>query len=176
MREVEMETWDAIRSRRNVRSYRAEAVASEDLDRILEAARRTPSAGNQQSWDFVVCTDRDQLTQLARVWRGAGHVAGSAATIALVAPVPGDARARDLIQYDLGQATMSIMLAAADLGIGSAHAAVADQELARHLLGFPEDRFCACLVTLGVPADRPLTPIERPDRRPLTDVVHRDRW
>jgi nitroreductase len=171
-----METWDAIRSRRNVRSYRAEAVAPGDLDRILEAARRTPSAGNQQAWDFVVCTDRDQLTQLAKVWRGAGHVAGSAATIALVAPVPGDARARDLIQYDLGQATMSIMLAAADLGIGSAHAAVADQELARHLLGFPEDRFCAWLITLGVPADRPLTPVERPNRRPLGDVVHHNHW
>ena len=39
--------------------------------------------------------------------------------------------------------------AAADLGIGSAHAGVYDQELARRLLGFPEDRFCALLVSLG---------------------------
>jgi hypothetical protein len=46
---------------------------------------------------------------------------------------------------------MSIMLAAADLGIGSAHAAVSDQELARWLLRLPEDRFCAWLITLGVP-------------------------
>jgi len=111
-----VETWDAIRARRNVRSYGKEAIAPEDLDRILEAARRTPSAGNQQAWDFVVCTDPEQLAQLARVWRSAGHVAGSAATIALVAPNPGDARSRDLIQYNLGPATMSIMVAAADLG------------------------------------------------------------
>jgi nitroreductase len=171
-----METWDAIRSRRNVRSYGEEPILPEDLDQILEAGRRTPSAGNQQAWDFIVCTDREQLAQLARVWRAAGHVARSAATIALVAPVPDDARARDLIQYDLGQATMSIMLAAADLGIGSAHAAVSDQELARSLLGFPEDRFCAWLITLGVPADRPLTPIERPNRRPFGEVVHRGHW
>ena len=171
-----METWDAIRSRRNVRSYAKEAIASRDLDQILEAARRTPSAGNQQPWDFVVCTDPEQLAQLARVWRSAGHVAGSVATVALVAPVPNDARSRDLVQYDLGQATMSIMLAAADLGVGSAHSSVADQALARRLLGFPEDRFCAWLVSLGVPADRPLRPIERPNRRPFTDVVHRGRW
>ena len=98
-----METWDAIRSRRNVRSYGEEAIAPEDLDRILEAARRTPSAGNQQAWDFVVCTDPERLTQLARVSRSAGHVAGSAAAIALIAPNPGDARSRDLIQYDLGR-------------------------------------------------------------------------
>jgi nitroreductase len=171
-----VETWDAIRSRRNVRSYQEGAVAPGDLDRILEAARRTPSAGNQQAWDFVVCTDRGQLAELAGVWRGGGHVARSAATIALVAPNPGDARSRDLVQYDLGQVTMSIMLAAADLGIGSAHSAVSDQALARRLLGFPEDRFCAWLITLGTPADRPLRPIERPNRRPFEDVVHRGHW
>ena len=171
-----METWDAIRSRRNVRSYADEAIAPKDLDQILEAGRRTPSAGNQQAWDFVVCTDPEQLAQLAKVWRSAGHVARSAATIALIAPNAQDARSRDLVQYDLGQATMSIMLAAADLGIGSAHSAVSDQELARRLLGFPEDRFCAWLVSLGTPADRTLRPIARPNRRPFEDVVHRGRW
>jgi nitroreductase len=171
-----VETWDAIRARRNVRSYGKEAIALKDLDRILEAGRRTPSAGNQQAWDFVVCTDREQLAQLARVWRSGGHVARSAATIALIAPNPQDARSRDLVQYDLGQATMSVMLAAADLGIGSAHSAVSDQELARRLLGFPEDRFCAWLITLGVPAERPLRPIARPNRRPFEDVVHRGQW
>ncbi|HET6754421.1 MAG TPA: nitroreductase family protein, partial [Jiangellaceae bacterium] len=168
--------WDAIRSRRNVRSYGEQAIAPEDLDRILDAARRTPSAGNQQAWDFVVCTDREQLAQLARVWQAAHHVAGSAATIALVAPRSEDAQMHDLIQFDVGQATMSAMLAAADLGIGSAHAGVGDQELVRRLLGVPEDRFCPLLITLGVPADRPLTPMERPDRRPFNEVVHRGHW
>jgi nitroreductase len=176
LREVEVETWDAIRSRRNVRSYAKRAIAPEDLDRILEAARRTPSAGNQQAWDFVVCTDPEPLTQLATVGPAAGHVAGAAATIALVAPGSDDARMHDLIWLDLGQATMSVMLAAADLGIGSGHAGVQDQELARRLLGVPEDRFCAVLITLGVPAGRPLAPIKRPDRRPFADVVHRGRW
>jgi nitroreductase len=176
LREVDVETWDAITSRRNVRSYSKGEIATEDMDRILEAARRTPSAGNQQAWDFVVCTDHEQLSQLAKVGPAAGHVAGSAATVALVAAKSRDAETRDLIQLDLGQATMSVMLAAADLGIGSAHAGVHDQQLARRLLGFPEDRFCALLITLGTPADRPLTPIQRPNRRPFNDVVHRGHW
>jgi nitroreductase len=171
-----VETWDAIRSRRNVRSFAGGEIAPDHLDRVLEAGRRSPSASNRQTWDFVVCTDREQLAQLARVYQGAGHVARSAATIALVAPVSDDDRRRALVQYDLGQATMSMMLAAADLGIGSAHAAVSDQELARRLLGFPEDRFCAWLVALGEPADRPLAPIARPARRPFDEVVHRGRW
>ncbi len=171
-----METLEAIRSRRNVRAYEPRPIPADDLDRILEAAWRTPSSSNQQRWDFVVVTDRAQLQDLARVWRGAGHVATSAATITLVAPVATDARTRESIQYDLGQATMSIMLAAADLGIGSGHAAVEDRALAGSILGLPEDRFCAWLIALGYPADRPLRPMRRPNRRPFEQVVHRGRW
>ena len=171
-----METWEAIRARRNVRSYTDEPIEPAQLDQILEAARRTPSSRNWQPWDFVVVTDREQLRELATVWVGAGHVAGSAATIALVVPVLEAARDAAIAQYDLGQATMSIMIAAADLGIGSGHSAVGDQELARRLLGLPEDRLCAYLVALGHPADRPLVPLTKINRRPFEEVVHRGRY
>lgn len=171
-----METWDAIRARRNVRSYQDRPIPPEHLDRILEAARRTPSSMNRQRWDFVVVTERDALVRLAQVWRGATHIASSAATIGLVAPVTGDDHARLSIAYDLGQATMSIMLAAADLDIGSGHASVRDQELARELLDLPDDRQLMWLIALGYPQDRPLQPIEQPDRRAFQDVVHHQRW
>jgi nitroreductase len=171
-----METWDAIRTRRNVRSYADRQISQEDLDKILEAARRSPSSVNEQRWDFVVCTDRGQLEELSKVWRHAAHVATSAATVALIAPDSDDPRTRCSIEFDLGQATMSMMLAAADLGIGSGHASVADQDLARRILGHPEDRHCAFLIAFGYPADGPLTPIRRPNRRPLEEVVHRGRW
>ena len=171
-----METWDAIRSRRNVRAYADRPIPASDLDRILEAGRRAPSSMNEQRWDFVVCTERAQLQQLAKVWEHAKHVAVSAATVALVAPLSDNPHTRESIEYDLGQATMSMMIAAADRGIGSGHAAVADQELARSLLGFPADRYCAYLIAFGYPADRPLRPMARPKRRPIEGVVHRGRW
>jgi nitroreductase len=171
-----METWDTLRARRNVRSFTSQTVAPDDLDQVLEAGRRAPSAGNWQPWDFVVVTDREQLERLAGVWRGAGHVAGAAAAIAIVAPQPTDDRQATLLQYDLGQVTMAIAIAAADLGLGTGHAAVADQDLAREVLGFPEDRFLAYLLSVGYPADRPLRVIKNPDRRPFDEVVHRGRW
>ena len=171
-----METWDALRARRNVRMFTPQSIAATDLDRILEAGRRAPSASNWQPWDFVVVTDRDQLERLAGVWRGAGHIARAAAAIAIVAPRVDDARRTGLLQYDLGQATMALAIAAADLGVGTGHAAVEDQELARELLGFPADRFLAYLLGVGYPADRPLRVIQRPDRRPFAEVVHRGRW
>ena len=74
-----METWDAITSRRNVREYAERPIPQDDLDRILEAGRRTPSSRNWQPWDFVLVTDGDRLTELANVWRGAAHVDGSGA-------------------------------------------------------------------------------------------------
>jgi nitroreductase len=102
-------------------------------------------------------------------------VGGAAAAIMIVIPDTEDGSATSL-HYDAGQATMSIMLAAAGFGIGSAHASVHDQELARHLLDLPADRSCAALISLGYPKDRPLSPIKHHDRRPFDEVVHRERW
>jgi nitroreductase len=171
-----METWDAITSRRAVRTFADRPIDQKDLDRILEAARRAPSSTNEQRWDFVAVTDRARLQQLAKVWRYGRHVASSAATIALVTPQSDDPHERESIAFDLGQAAMSMMIAAADLGIGSCHSSVQDQDLARDLLAYPDDRRCDYLIALGYPADRPLRPIRNHKRRPFDEVVHRDRW
>src|SRR5215469_4695621 len=164
-----MQTWDAITSRRNVRAFADRPIRPDDLDQILEAGRRSPSSQNWQPWDFVVVTDRAQLQDLSRVFYGAHHVAGSAATIAVIGPAADNEFGRG--EFDLGQATVSMALAAADLGIGSCHAGVEDIELARQVLGLPEDRTWLLLLSLGYPADRPLAPVRRPDRRPFDDVV-----
>jgi nitroreductase len=171
-----METWDAIRARRNVRSYRDEPVPAADLDRIAEAARRAPSASNRQYWTFIVVTDREQLQALSTVWRGAGHIAQAAAAIALVMPQTDDDHSREVDRYDLGQATYAIMVAAADLGIGSGHAGVGDQDEARRILGVPADHDVVYLIGLGYPADRPLKPIAKPNRRPIAEVVRHGHW
>ena len=167
-----METWDALRARRNVRQFTDQPVPDEALDRILDAGRRPRSAGNWQPWDFVLVTDRAQLVELAKVWQGAKHVAGAAAAIAIVAPEPQDDRQSALLQYDLGQATYAMTVAAADLGVGTGHAAAADQDQARAVLGFPEGRFLAYVLSVGYPSDKPLAVIERLNRRPFDEVVH----
>jgi nitroreductase len=171
-----METWDAIQARRNVRQYTADPVPAEHLTRILEAGWRAPSASNRQHWDFVVVTDRAKLAELSTVWRAAGHIAGAAAAIALVLPVPEDERTRVVDQYDLGQATYAIMLAATDLGIGTGHSSVGEQDRAREILGVPATHEVAYLLGVGYPADRPLRPIVKPNRRPFDEVVHHEAW
>jgi nitroreductase len=83
-----METWDAIRARRNVRSYDDRPITPEHLDRILEAGWRSPSASNRQKWDFVLVTEPHQLQELSTVWVGAGHLAGAKAAVVLVISEP----------------------------------------------------------------------------------------
>jgi nitroreductase len=173
---AQMETWDAITSRRNVREFADRPIDQDDLDRILEAGRRAPSSRNWQPWDYIVVTDRAQLTELAGVWRGGGHIAHSAATVVVVLPDVEDASQRQRAAYDAGQATVQMMIAAADLGIGSGHSAVGDQDRAREILGFPADRYAYIMIDFGYPADRPIRSIKRPDRRPFEEVVHRGRW
>jgi nitroreductase len=171
-----METWDAIRARRNVRTYLPDPVPAADLDRIAEAGWRAPSASNRQHWNFIIVTDRDQLQALSTVWQGARHIAGAAAAIALVVPQPEDERTKVVDQYDLGQATYAIMLAAADLGIGTGHSSVGDQDKAREILGVPADHDVAFLIGVGYPADRPLKPLVKPNRLPFDEVVRHGHW
>jgi nitroreductase len=171
-----METWNAIRARRNVRSYMPDVVSDEHLSRIVEAGWRAPSASNRQHWDFIIVTDRQQLSELATVWQGARHIASAPAAVALVVPQPANDRTRVVDQYDLGQATFAMMLTAADLGIGTGHSSVGDQAKARAILGVPDTHVVSYLLGVGYPAGRPLRPIVKPDRRPFDEVVHHGRW
>ncbi|KRF23782.1 hypothetical protein ASG95_03665 [Phycicoccus sp. Soil803] len=93
-----------------------------------------------------------------------------------MAPEPKDDRQSELLQYDLGQATYAMTIAAADLGVGTGHAAATDQAQARAVLGFPEGRFLAYVLSVGYPSDKPLAVILRLNRRPLDEVVLRGRW
>src|SRR5262249_4417694 len=114
--------------------------------------------------------------RLAGVWQFGAHIADSAASIALILPAGLSAHERETAEYDLGQATMQMMITASDLGIGTGHSAVGDQDVARDVRGLPQDRVAAYVLDLGYPADRPLRPIKRPGRREFADVVHRGTW
>ena len=171
-----METFDAIRTRRKVNEYANQPIEEEKLEQILEAGRRSPSSRNSQPWDFIVVRDRDRLREISHVWRGAAHIADAPVAIGVVAPFSEDPRENGSINFDLGQAVSSMMIAAADLGIGSRHASVEDYDLASQVLELPDNRRLTWLFGLGYPGDRPMGPVARPARRPYDEVVHYEVW
>jgi nitroreductase len=173
-----MTAWDAIRTKRAVRSFEARPLPEEHLARILDAGRHAGSSKNQQRWDFVVVRDRALLGELAKVGRYAGHLAGAAVAVALVTPEPATPEATHSIMWDLGQAAQNMMLAAWELEIGSCPATVYDQPLVQRLLGLPADRRCQFLLSFGYPANPAMleAPPRPGGRKPLGAVVHEERW
>jgi nitroreductase len=168
-----MDVERAIETQRAIRRFADRPIAAEVLDAILDAGRRAPSSMNEQRWSFVVVTDRDRLRDLARIGEYAHHIAGAAAAIALVTPEAQEGWRRESIAFDLGQCAQNLMLRGWDLGVGSVHAAVYDERLARRLLGVPDGRRCDYVLSLGYPAERPT---EQGGRKPLDELVHRERW
>ena len=168
-----MDVHEAISTQRAVRTFDGRPLPDEALTAILEAGRRAPSSMNEQRWAFVVCTDREHLRELAAVGDYAGHIERAAAAIALVTPVAEQDWRRESIAFDLGQCAQSMMLAAWELGVGSVHAAVYDEELTRRLLGYPDGWRCDYLLSFGYPARRPTG---GGTRKPLEQLVHRERW
>jgi len=173
-----MSVWDAVAHKRVVRKFADRPLDADDLVRILNAGRRAASSKNLQRWQFIVCRDRDHLGELAAVGPWADHIAGAAVAIALVTPDPAAADAPLSVMFDLGMAAANMMLVAWEVGIGSVPATVYEHDLARRLLGYPEDHHCEYLLSFGYPADESV--LTRPNkaggRVALADIVHDERW
>jgi nitroreductase len=174
----------AIAAVRVVRDFADFPLDPDHLDRILQAGRHAGSSKNLQRWTFIVCRDRGRLAELAKVGPWAGHLAGAAAAIALVTPDPrgaldprGDGAPLS-IMWDLGRAAQNMVLAAWELGIGSVPATVYEHDLARELLGYPDDQHCEYILSFGYPADpSDLTrPPKAGGRRDLDEMVRDGRW
>ena len=60
-----MDALEAILTRRSTRVYRPDAVETEKIEKILEAARQAPSGGNNQTNHFIVIRNQEVLRKLA---------------------------------------------------------------------------------------------------------------
>ena len=77
-----MTVWEAINSRKSVRSYLDKEIPEEDLRKVLEAGRLAPSAQNEQNWTFLVITDKDLNLQLRDAC--AGHSMVGEAPVSII--------------------------------------------------------------------------------------------
>ena len=138
---------------------------------------------NWQPWDFVLVVDREQLVELAKVWQGAGHVAGSAATVALVPARTEDAGERDRLPVRRRAGHDGDDDRRGRSGIGSGHSAVADQDRGpRRSWGCRRTVTSPTCSTSAIPPTAPCAPIQAPEPqavrrgrppRPLVAVARR---
>jgi len=159
------DTYQAIIGLRAIRDYKDEPLATEDLDKILEAARWTGSSKNVQGWSFVVITDDEALEGLSAHGDFTQPIRDSAATVVLVQEPEGN-------MFDIGRAAQNIMLAADATGVASCPITLHRSDDARDWLGAPEGSRVRYAVALGYPGDG-AEPRRYGGRKPTTEVVRR---
>lgn len=192
-----------VRRRRMVRSYDPAPVDPALIDRLLDSARRAPSAGNTQGTHFVVLEGPEQTARFWDVTLPAGDRPGFPWPRLLDAPVlilplsdegayrqryrEPDKAASGLgdgpwpVAYwdtDAAMATMVLLLAAVDAGLGALFFGIfRNEERLLAELGVPAGVRPIGAVALGHPTgdDRPSGSLAR-GRRELAHVVHRGGW
>jgi nitroreductase len=196
-----MEFKDVIRKRRMVRNYAPEPVASDLLERIVDAGLKAPSAGNSQAIGFVLVTDPEIRRAIAVVAEEEEYVAGgfdpwiSGAPAHIVITVseqvyrdrysepdklgPDGEPIEWPVPYwwvDAGAALMAVLLAAIDEGLAAGFLGVHSVPDLAALLEIPAHHIPIGVVTVGHPLpDRRSGSLAR-GRKPRESVVHHERW
>jgi nitroreductase len=167
-----MDAIDALRSKRDTRSYTGEAVADEVLDRVFDAARMAGSAKNGQPVRIVTVTDSDVKVAL----KAGGDFASwiDQAPVLAVMTVRADAGPRRY--FDVGRHAQNLMVAAHAEGLASCPVTFHHQDVVRPILGLPDDIEAPIVITLGLPGpSEGASPIAGP-RMPLGDYVLHGTW
>jgi nitroreductase len=196
-----MDFSELVRKRRMVRNFTAEPVDPAAIDRILDAARRGPSAGFTQGQSFVVVTRPDLKAEIAALCHEEEYTAGgfdpfiSKAPV-LIIPCTSEAayhrryQEADKVQddgseivwpvpywfMDVGCAVMLLLLAVSNEGLAAGFAGAHDLNALRQLLSIPPDVTPVGVIPIGQPAPDKRSPSLKRGRRATIEQIHRETW
>jgi nitroreductase len=171
---------DLARRRYSVRSYRPDPVPDDLLAAVLEAGRVAPTAANRQPIRILVVHTAGREAELRRIYDREWFV--GAPLILCVCAVPGEAWRRTMYDgrshadVDATIVMDHLVLAAADLGLGTCWIAAFDPAAAREVLHIPPDGEPMLFTPLGFPAADASPSARHEDRRPIDEIVRYERW
>ncbi len=170
-----MDFADLIQARYSVRAYRPDPVEEAKLEQVLEAARLAPTADNRQPFQLIVLHTAGRQQELQRLYRPSWFV--QAPLIIAICGIPAQNWVRkedgkNLNDVDAAIVMDHLILAAADLGLGTCWVAAFDPAAAREVLELPAAVEPVAFTPLGYAADQP-----RPkQRKSLAELVRYERW
>lgn len=199
-----MEFSDVVRKRRMVRHFTDEPVAPESIARVLDLARRAPSAGFTQGQSFVVITQPETRREVARIcdeeeYASRGfHSFISEAPVVVIACVSESAYHRRYqesdkvddagresewpVPYwymDIGCSVMALLLAVVDEGLAAGFVGApttARMSELRRLVGIPEEVTPVGVIPIGYGAPDVPSPSLKRGRKPTAEFAHYERW
>lgn len=167
---------ELIRKRYSVRAYKPDPVPDEVLAQVLEAGRLAPTAANKQPFRILVIHTAGREAELRRIYHREWFV--QAPLVICVCTVRAEAWKRAMYDgkshadVDATIVMDHMVLAAADLGLGTCWIAAFDPVAAREVLGLPPEVEPVLFTPLGFPADQ----FRPKERRPLAELVRYERW
>jgi nitroreductase len=169
-----MEFQDLTRARYSVRAYKPDPIEDEKLQQVLEAARVAPTAANRQPFQLILVRTAGREAELRRIYGRSWFVQAPLVICACGVESEGWTRMDGKPYVDVDVAIMMdhLILAAANLGLGTCWIAAFDPAAAREVLGLPAGVEPVVFTPLGYPADKPT--IKK--RKKLEDLVRYDRW
>jgi len=171
-----MEVLEAIRKRRSIRSFKSVDVPEDVVEKLIDAARWAPSAGNIQPWEFVIVRGSETKRKLATAALNQTFISEASVVIVVCANRDRSSRgygSRGETLYciqDTAAATQNILLTATALGLGSCWVGAFNEEEVRKVIKAPREIRPVAIIPIGYPAE---SPAPRP-RRPLNEVIHRE--
>ena len=169
-----MDVFEAIKRRRSIRAYKNIDVAKETIEKLIDAARWAPSAGNIQPWEFIIVRNPETKRKLAEAALNQTFIEEAPVVIVVCADCERSGRgygSRGATLYciqDTAAAIQNIHLAATALGLGTCWIGAFKEEPVKKLLKIPNGIRPVAIIPVGYPAEQPAP---RP-RRPLNEIVH----
>ena len=168
-----MDTFLAVASKRDWRSYADRPVPEDVQRRILDAGRLSGSSQNKQAWTFVVIPGGEAKERVAETVYVPDNMRTCAFAIAIATP-------GGKYPLDVGRAMQNMMLVAWNEGVASCPNGIRDVEAAVRALELDDGIVPVNIPSLGYPK-RPLDPESRSpaewsgeaNRRPLEELVRR---
>jgi nitroreductase len=157
-----MSLYDIIISRRTIRQFEQVPVSRSILEKLVNAARLAPSAGNLQPLEFVVVDDSETRQRIFPCLRWAGYIApegnpnpGHEPMAYIISLVNLSVREKGY-ENDVGAAVENMILAAWEEGLGSCWLISVDRDKVAEILGIPGGYKVDCVLALGYPAEKPV--------------------
>lgn len=145
-----MEVFEAISKRHSVRAYLSREVSRKKIEKILEAARLAPSAGNIQPWHFVVVTNRKKRKMLSK-----GRYAKFLAEAPVIIVGCGNKKASpNWHVVDTTIAMQNMVLTATSEGLGTCWVGSFNESQVKELLRIPEKFKVVALLAVGYRRER----------------------
>lgn len=192
-----MELFEAIKTRRSIRRYKADPVDDTQIEAILEAGRWAPSWANTQCWRFIVVRDPAIKAKVAeslmkiklpdKEVENPGTKAINTVPVLIVVCAnmgksgtkPGSGGGGEFVtdkgdwfMFDTALAVQNMVLAAHALGLGTVIIGAFDAQKAEIALNLPQGYRVVTFFPVGVPDQE----AKVPPRKELAEIVIKDKW